>query len=231
MDGIGSSPTPTKSEGAFHTPEPVKVSTPAGVQTVKPTTDHVTINPGTGAVATADKPLEIPKTAQWQQPMTVVQTKQKYPEGSTFKAVATFSTDGDTQQVTDKAGAVVNCRIAAIDAPETAHPNANPPKPGQPYGDWARDKLRSMIERKEVTVKVSYGTTGQGTYNRTLCQIEIEGKDVSKELVRAGAAMVYERYAKDPELFTLQKEARAAHRGLWADPNPINPEQFRHYGK
>jgi hypothetical protein len=44
-------------------------------------------------------------------------------------------------------------------------------------------------------------------------------------------AWVYGKYASDQSFFDLQKEARNAKHGLWADPNAIPPWEFRHGGK
>jgi len=44
-------------------------------------------------------------------------------------------------------------------------------------------------------------------------------------------AWVYVQYASDQSFFDLQKEARNAKRGLWADLNPVPPWEFRHGGK
>jgi len=51
--------------------------------------------------------------------------------------------------------------------------------------------------------------------------------------VKAGMAWHYKEYAReqspeDRELYArAEEEARAQHRGLWLDPNPVEPGQFR----
>ncbi|MCE3954211.1 thermonuclease family protein, partial [Escherichia coli] len=47
-------------------------------------------------------------------------------------------------------------------------------------------------------------------------------------MVQSGAAWVYEHYNTDNDLATLQQEARSQKRGLWADPNPVPPWEWRH---
>ncbi len=42
--------------------------------------------------------------------------------------------------------------------------------------------------------------------------------DVCAELVRLGAAWVYDKYVVDLTLYDLQTEARAAERGIWSLP-------------
>lgn len=47
-------------------------------------------------------------------------------------------------------------------------------------------------------------------------------------MVQSGAAWVYEHYNTDNALADLQQEARSQKRGLWADPNPVPPWEWRH---
>ncbi|CAG0912171.1 unnamed protein product, partial [Cyprideis torosa] len=37
----------------------------------------------------------------------------------------------------------------------------------------------------------------------------------------------YRKYSKDPNLQALEDEARKAKRGLWADPDPVAPWDWR----
>ena len=55
-----------------------------------------------------------------------------------------------------------------------------------------------------------------------------DGRALNRELVKAGFAWWYRRYAPDNEpLKQLEAEARQAKRGLWADPHPVPPWQWR----
>jgi hypothetical protein len=56
----------------------------------------------------------------------------------------------------------------------------------------------------------------------------VAGTDVSLALVQAGLAWHFLRYSEDPKLAAAEREARTAHRGLWADPSPVAPWSFRH---
>ncbi|MBZ0168584.1 hypothetical protein MELA_02647 [Candidatus Methylomirabilis lanthanidiphila] len=55
--------------------------------------------------------------------------------------------------------------------------------------------------------------------------------DVNAEQVRQGMAWVYRRYVRDKSLFTIEQEAREARRGLWVDPHPVPPWEYRHGGR
>ena len=55
-----------------------------------------------------------------------------------------------------------------------------------------------------------------------------DGRNLNHELVRAGFAWWYRKYAPEDEtLKQLEQEARAAKRGLWVDAKPIPPWQWR----
>lgn len=139
--------------------------------------------------------------------------------GGGQKAIVTYVSDGDTAKMSSG----VNCRIDGIDAPETAKPKFN--KAGQPYGEEAKKTLEQLIANKEVTVRI---TKPSDKYGRAICQIEISGKDVSHEMVKAGAAWVYEQYARDPSLKVEQLAAQKNRRGLWGVPGvPEYPPVFR----
>ena len=55
-------------------------------------------------------------------------------------------------------------------------------------------------------------------YGRLVANLYADGKWVNAEMVRSGDAWVYRQYAKTPELFQLEEEAREGKRGLWALP-------------
>ena len=46
-------------------------------------------------------------------------------------------------------------------------------------------------------------------------------------MVKDGFAWHYKYYDSTPAYAEAEKEARAAKRGLWNDPNPIQPYEFR----
>ena len=55
-----------------------------------------------------------------------------------------------------------------------------------------------------------------------------DGRNLSQELVKAGLAWHDEQYAPhDTVLQQLQAEAQAAKRGLWSDPRPTPPWEWR----
>lgn len=198
----------------------------AGRSPATPQTDHLSINMGTGGVQPIGKAVEIPDVS-WQKPVTAIRASGQNKAGAMGKSVITFVPDGDTAYGKDG----LKCRIDSADAPETAHNG----KPGQTYGAEAGKTLRDMVLNKEVTVRITKPTTIQpgekpskaNNYGRDLCQIEIEGKNVSTEMIRSGAAWLYEHFNNDPRLKAVQADAAKNKRGLWANENPIPPWEFR----
>ncbi len=59
-----------------------------------------------------------------------------------------------------------------------------------------------------------------------------DGRSLNRELVRAGFAWWYRRYAPaDERLEQLERDARGAKRGLWADPHAVPPWEWRRMRK
>ena len=121
----------------------------------------------------------------------------------------------------------MTCRIDSIDAPERAKPKYG--KAGQAYGEESKQTLENLIQNKEVNLRV---TQAKDRYGRALCQIEIEGKGIDQSMVESGAAMVYKYFAEDPLrksfLDEVQATAKKEKKGLWANPDAINPIDFKH---
>jgi len=134
-------------------------------------------------------------------------------EQSNFTGNAGKVSDGDTIAVM-RDGAPVKVRLAGIDCPEKA----------QPWGSKAKQFTAAAVGNKVVIVK----TTGSDRYGRLIGEvITPEGKNLNQELLRAGLAWHYKQYSTDPTLAALETEAREARRGLWVDPQPIAPWQWR----
>lgn len=128
--------------------------------------------------------------------------------------------DGDTVDVLVNRQPV-RVRLAQIDAPETRHGTRNP---GQPFGERSRQSLASMVFRQNVIIEVE----GADQYGRTIGTIMEGNFNVNAEQVRRGMAWVYRHYSHDPALLQAEQQARAERRGLWADPNPVPPWDYRH---
>jgi endonuclease YncB( thermonuclease family) len=121
--------------------------------------------------------------------------------------------DGDTVTVLENQR-TLRVRLTDIDAPEL----------GQPYGKRAKWSLSDLCFGKAAELK----TRGRDRYGRLLAQLKCDGVDANAEQVRRGLAWVYTRYARaDSPLYAMQRDARAAARGLWAQPAPTPPWEWR----
>jgi endonuclease YncB( thermonuclease family) len=122
-------------------------------------------------------------------------------------------TDGDTIKVL-RGNEQVKIRLEGIDCPESH----------QAFGTKAKEATSELVFGKTVTVRDS----GKDRYGRTVAEIILpDGKILNRELVRVGFAWWYKRYSKDESLGRLEAKARDSKVGLWADPNPIPPWDWR----
>jgi micrococcal nuclease len=122
-------------------------------------------------------------------------------------------TDGDTiKAVID--GVEERVRLDGIDTPER----------NQPFGTTSKQALSDHIFGDEVHIE----NLGRDRYKRILGRITTKsGLDVSREMVRLGMAWHYVKYSKDPDLADAELQARKNRRGLWSDPAPVAPWDWR----
>lgn len=89
-----------------------------------------------------------------------------------------------------------------------------------PLAEEARALLEELALKQ--TVGLAYGGRRQDRHGRTLAQLyRADGLWLQGEMVRRGFARVYgfdDNRALLPELLALERQARAARLGLWADP-------------
>ncbi|GAA5784880.1 thermonuclease family protein [Chitiniphilus shinanonensis] len=121
--------------------------------------------------------------------------------------------DGDTLTCLTDANLQVTVRLAEIDAPEKK----------QPFGQRSRQALSDLCFGKPATLQVQ----SIDRYRRTVARVICAGTDANATQVRRGMAWVYNRYARDPALYDLQREARERRIGLWADADPVPPWEWR----
>ena len=122
--------------------------------------------------------------------------------------------DGDTIDVLVPEKTIVRVRLAGIDAPER----------GQPFGRKATQAVRDMAAGKTVRI----ASQSKDRYGRTIGEAFLpDGRSLNRELVRLGLAWQYRQYSDDQELANLEAEARKARRGLWSEPNPVPPWEWR----
>ena len=66
-------------------------------------------------------------------------------------------------------------------------------------------------------------------YGRTIADVQLpNGTNVNQELVKQGWCWGYRKYAPGDTAFeALENEAREGRKGLWADPLPVPPWEWR----
>lgn len=131
-------------------------------------------------------------------------------------------TDGDTLKVRCRAqgelpAQTLSVRLAEIDAPEKR----------QAFGTASRQHLAALCFQRPAEVEPIARSGGKDRYGRTVAHVKCAGLDAPATMVRDGYAWVFDLYADDPSLYRLQDEAKASGRGLWADPRPVPPWEWR----
>lgn len=122
--------------------------------------------------------------------------------------------DGDTIEVLHNTHPE-RIRLHGIDCPEK----------GQAYGKKAKQATAALVFGKQVTLQ----TRGKDKYKRTLAEVILpDGTNVNHTLVKDGWCWWYGKYAPgDLTLEGLEKDAREAKKGLWADLHSEPPWEWR----
>ena len=110
--------------------------------------------------------------------------------------------------------------LYAIDCPEFS----------QPFGPEAKEATAAWVLDQQVAVK-PWGGPDFYTGHLTGKVVLPDGRNLSRELVKVGLAWWDRDYPDETELAELEAQARAAKRGLWADPDPTPPWEFRELPK
>ena len=102
---------------------------------------------------------------------------------------------------------------------------ADAPKRKQAFGTRARQRAGELAFNQVATVRVR----DKDHYGRPVAEILLpDGRSLSQELVKEGLAWWYRQYApRDTMLQQLEEDARIARRGLWSDPHPVPPWEWR----
>lgn len=127
--------------------------------------------------------------------------------------------DGDTVTVLDEARVSHKIRILGIDAPEK----------NQPYGKVSKQVFSDLLMGRQVEVRGKK----RDRYGRELAKVMVDGRDAGLEQVKAGMAWWYRHYSGDQpsedrgRYEAAERAAQTGRRGLWIDPDPQPPWEFR----
>ena len=122
--------------------------------------------------------------------------------------------DGDTLTV-QSGPSLYKVRLSDVDAPELR----------QVFGKQARDFTKQMALGRRVQVNV----TLIDKHDRRIGEVIVEdGRVLNEELVHAGLAWYYRvNPIKNERLKKLEQVAFSSKLGLWVEPEPIPPWEFR----
>lgn len=127
--------------------------------------------------------------------------------------------DGDSITLLDSETRQHKIRLDGIDAPEL----------GQPFGNAAKKHLAGLVFNRQVLADCSK----TDLYKRKVCLVLFDGVDAGGELIRAGLAWLFRRYAKElpadrrKHYADLEAQAKTEQRALWADADPVPPWEWR----
>lgn len=98
------------------------------------------------------------------------------------------------------------------------------PELKQPYGAKAKRVTQVYVGGREVIVR----NLRRDVSGRTTAEIILRnGRNLSHELLKEGLAWWRKTDSKDPSLGDIQALVQAEHKGLWADPHPVPPWQWK----
>jgi micrococcal nuclease len=134
---------------------------------------------------------------------------------SALEGFVTRIVDGDTIHV-DVGGRVEKVRYIGVNTPELHHP-----RKGEEPGGRAAAMNRQLVSDRRVRLELDIQTRDR--HGRLLAYVWVADTMVNAELVRRGFAqvMTVPPNVRYQSLFLrLQREAREAGRGLWAETTP-----------
>jgi len=141
--------------------------------------------------------------------------------GATLQGEVVGIADGDTLTLLDSSKTQYKIRLAGIDAPEKT----------QPFGNQSRQALARLAFRQHVVVE----WTKYDRYRRIIGKVRLDGHDLNLAQVTGGMAWHYKEYEREQtrlersQYAAAESKAREAREGLWRDPAPVPPWDFRHY--
>lgn len=133
--------------------------------------------------------------------------------GKLLSGKAVGISDGDTFKLLMEGNQTVRVRLHGIDAPEKR----------QDYGTQARQSLSNLIFSKDVEVIQK----SKDRYGRIVGIAFADGVNVNEELLREGMVWHYKEYDKNETWSALENQAREQKQGLWSQPDPTAPWQWR----
>lgn len=129
--------------------------------------------------------------------------------------------DGDTLRLLTDTG-LEHIRLSDIDAPETSHGRN---KPGQAFSQASRKHLLALIAGKALQLQCFE----RDRYDRAVCAIFADGQNINLKMLQDGYAWPAEKkqYIRFQQTYGIAARAKEARSGLWRDPRPVAPWEWR----
>ena len=128
--------------------------------------------------------------------------------------------DGDTLTLLDAGHSQYKIRLSGIDAPEKK----------QDYGERSKTSLSSLAYNRQAAAHCRK----TDRYQRKVCVVFVDGRDVGLEQIKTGMAWWYQQYAKEQtqqeriDYEHAEFQAKSHRYGLWNGKNPAPPWEWRH---
>ena len=135
------------------------------------------------------------------------------PSSDSFYAKVVGIQDGDSIVILTEDNLQLKIRLEGIDCPELY----------QDFGQNAKQATTALCFNKKVRIKKS----GVDRYGRTLAYVYVGSLCINNELLRQGMAWHYKEYNHDLALAELEEVAHKKKIGLWSQPEPVSPWDWR----
>jgi endonuclease YncB( thermonuclease family) len=161
-----------------------------------------------------------------------------YDRAKTYAGTVRSVADGDTFDVELENGRVETVRVLGVDTPELPE-NADAELPeewegisdldylgqrGTAASEWAKAELSDA----DVTISFDEMEALRDPFNRLLAYVDYDAGSYNRRLVEAGHARVFDSsLTRHDELWRVEREAREAGRGLWAESDPSASSEIR----
>lgn len=136
-----------------------------------------------------------------------------------LRGVVVGISDGDTLTILDSANRPTKIRVASIDAPERR----------QPFYTRSGKNLELAVFGKAIVAECRK----KMSFDRHVCKVIHEGEDVGLNQIRVGLAWHAIHFLKEQtpqersNYANAEADARSRRSGLWIEPNPIPPWEWR----
>ena len=135
------------------------------------------------------------------------------PTSADITGTVTTVIDGDTVQILDDGDVAYEVHLRCADAPEL----------GQEAGVASAAYLSGLIDNKDVVVETVAGDEDGQLFGT----VTLRGADINFRMIRAGFAWHANEDRCGPAWDAAQRRAQQSGRGLWANPAPVPPWDYR----